>query len=197
MILLYLDLFLIDYGMSFSPDERCENWRPEIQLRNPPERQSVHRLKNRRRKIPLWSKLLLLPCFQQLPYVAEPFFQLGNIILVEMARAVDTAANLVDVRCDRITDPNRPTINVTQWCKREGCWNSVQKINLILPAEFSSVLIGKTEVRAAEKEARKDQKCFPKRKHRLKYFNILQINGKSWPRLRCRNAWHRPMKIWR
>lgn len=36
----------------------------------------------------------------------------------------------------RITDPNRPTINVTQWCKREGCWNSVQEINLILPAEF-------------------------------------------------------------
>ena len=57
----------------------------------------------------------------------------------------------------RITDPNRPTINVTQWCKREGCWNSVQEINLTLPAEFSSVLIGKTEVRAAEKEARKEE----------------------------------------
>ena len=40
----------------------------------------------------------------------------------------------------RITDPNRPTINVTQWCKREGCWNSVQEINLILPAEFSNII---------------------------------------------------------
>ena len=51
-------------------------------------------------KIPLWSKLVPLPRFQQLPYVAEPFFQLGNVGFVEMARAVDAAANLVDVGGD-------------------------------------------------------------------------------------------------
>ena len=61
--------------MSFSPDERRGNRRPEIRFRNPPERQPVHRLKNRPRKILLWSQLLLLPCFQQLPHVAEPVFQ--------------------------------------------------------------------------------------------------------------------------
>ena len=93
--------------MNFSPDERCGNRRPEIQFRNPPERQPVHRLKNRCRKIhvwkiPLWSKLLLLPHFQQFPYIAEPGFQLGNIILVEMPRAVDAAANLVDIRCNAV-----------------------------------------------------------------------------------------------
>lgn len=80
----------------------------------------------------------------------------------------------------RITDPNRPTINVTQWCKREGCWNSVQEINLILPAEFSSVLIGKTEVRAAEKEARKDQKVLSETEAQVK---VLQYSAVQWKKL--------------
>ena len=80
----------------------------------------------------------------------------------------------------RITDPNRPTINVTQWCKREGCWNSVQEINLILPAEFSSVLIGKTEVRAAEKEARKDQKVLSETEAQVK---VLQYSADQWKKL--------------
>ena len=88
--------------MSFSPDERRGNRRPEIRFRNPPERQPVHRLKNRPRKILLWSQLLLLPCFQQLPHVAEPVFQVGNVGLVEVSRAVDAAANLADARCNAV-----------------------------------------------------------------------------------------------
>ena len=84
--------------MSFSPDERRGNRRPEIRFRNPPERQPVHRLKNRRRKIPLWSQLLLLPYFQQLPDFGLPCFQLGNVVLINVTGAVDAAANLVDVR---------------------------------------------------------------------------------------------------
>ena len=47
MTILSVDLFLIDLGMNFSPDERRKNRRPEIRLRNAPERQLVHRLKNR------------------------------------------------------------------------------------------------------------------------------------------------------
>ena len=46
----------------------------------------------------LWSKLLPLLHFQQLPYISHPFFQLGNIGIVEMPGAVDATANLVDVR---------------------------------------------------------------------------------------------------
>ena len=36
--------------------------------------------------------------FQQLPYVSHPFFQLGNVGIVEMPGAVDAAADVVDVR---------------------------------------------------------------------------------------------------
>ena len=47
MTILSVDLFLIDLGMNFSPDERHGNRRPEIRLRNAPERQLVHRPENR------------------------------------------------------------------------------------------------------------------------------------------------------
>ena len=48
----------------------------------------------------MWSKLVLLPRFQQLPDLGLPRFQLGNVGIVEMPGAVDAAANLVDVRGD-------------------------------------------------------------------------------------------------
>ena len=46
----------------------------------------------------MWSKLIFLPHFQQLPDFQLPIFQLGNIIFVNVASAVDAAANLIDVR---------------------------------------------------------------------------------------------------
>ena len=33
----------------------------------------------------------------------------------------------------KITDSTRSVENVTQWCKREECWNSVKNISYILP----------------------------------------------------------------
>ena len=48
----------------------------------------------------MWSKLIPLPHFQQLPDLGLPCFQLGNVSIVEMPGAVDAAADLVDVRGD-------------------------------------------------------------------------------------------------
>ena len=102
MTILSVDLFLIDLGMNFIPCDSLEIHAPKIRLQYAPERQLVHRLKNRWRKThtwksPLWSKLVLLPYFQQLPYVNHPRFQLGNVILVNVPGAVDAAADVVDV----------------------------------------------------------------------------------------------------
>ena len=80
----------------------------------------------------------------------------------------------------KITDPNRPTINVTQWCKRDGCWKSVQEIELSLPAAFSNILIGKAEVKAAEKEAKKDQKMLSETDAQIK---VLQHSAEEWKKL--------------
>ena len=102
MIILRVDLFLIDLGMNFIPYGGSEIHAPEIRLWNAPERQFAHRLESRLRKthtwkIPLWSKLVSLPHFQQLPDFSLPCFQFGNVILVNMPGAVDAAADMVDV----------------------------------------------------------------------------------------------------
>lgn len=47
MTMLSVDLFLIDLGMNFIPCDSLEIHAPKIRLRNAPERQLVHRLKNR------------------------------------------------------------------------------------------------------------------------------------------------------
>ena len=44
------------------------------------------------------SQFVSLLYFQQFPYVSHPFFQLGNVGIVEMPGAVDAAADVIDVR---------------------------------------------------------------------------------------------------
>ncbi len=57
-----------------------------------------------------------------------------------------------------ITDPKRGTINVTQWCKREACWEQVKNCSIKLSSELERVLIGKEDKKVIEREAKKDQK---------------------------------------
>ena len=80
----------------------------------------------------------------------------------------------------KITDPNRPTINVTQWCKRDGCWKSVQEIEITLPAAFGNVLIGKAEAKAAEKAAKKDQEMLSEVDAQVK---VLEYTATQWKKL--------------
>ena len=80
----------------------------------------------------------------------------------------------------KITDPNRPTINVTQWCKRDGCWKSVQEIEITLPAAFENVLIGKAEAKAAENAAKKDQKMLSEVDAQVK---VLEYTAAQWKKL--------------
>lgn len=61
---------------------------------------------------------------------------------------------------DTITDPSRRTINVTQWCKRDACWDDVKKCRLKLFSDIEAVLVGKEEEKSSEKEAKRDQKLF-------------------------------------
>lgn len=57
-----------------------------------------------------------------------------------------------------ITDPNRGTINVTQWCKRDACWEEVKKCSLKLSDSLEAVLLSLEETKSEEKAAKKDQK---------------------------------------
>ena len=77
----------------------------------------------------------------------------------------------------KITDPARQTINVTQWCKRDSCWKSVQDIEIKLPAAMESVLISKAEAKAAEKEAKEDQKIISGAEAQAK---VLEYTAEQW-----------------
>lgn len=58
----------------------------------------------------------------------------------------------------KLTDPSRPVANVTQWCKREGCWSGVKTIDYTLPGNLENCLITIDEQKAAQRSAKKDQK---------------------------------------
>ncbi len=58
----------------------------------------------------------------------------------------------------KLTDENRDIENVTQWCKREKCWDGVQTILYTLPSEIESYLISGDEMKVAVREAKYDQR---------------------------------------
>ena len=69
-------------------------------------------------------------------------------VLVELSKCV----------YERLTDPMRSIDNVTQWCKREGCWNSVQSIDFKLPSEIEDCLVGQDAMRTVIKEAKAERR---------------------------------------
>jgi len=77
----------------------------------------------------------------------------------------------------KITASDRPTINVTQWCKRDACWDSVRKLDIDLPKSIETVLINKNAVKTAEKEARADQKIVSGVEVQTK---VLQHSAEQW-----------------
>lgn len=58
---------------------------------------------------------------------------------------------------EKLTDPMRGVENVTQWCKREACWKSVQNIRFELPRQFESCLIGQDEIRTLVKDSKENR----------------------------------------
>lgn len=81
---------------------------------------------------------------------------------------------------DRITDPSRGTINVTQWCKRDACWEDVKKCQLKLSSDIEGVLIGKEETKTAEKDAKRDQKLFSDVEAQAK---VLELGAEYWTKV--------------
>jgi len=73
--------------------------------------------------------------------------QVGEILIV-----------LAELVLLKITAPSRKVANVTQWCKRNDCWDEVKKISLDIPAGIESYLITIDEQKAAQKSAKKQQK---------------------------------------
>ena len=78
---------------------------------------------------------------------------------------------------DTITNPNRGTINVTQWCKRDACWDEVKKCNIVLSQDIKNVLADKANLKTEEKEAKNDQKLISEVEAQAK---VLEYGAKFW-----------------
>ena len=72
-----------------------------------------------------------------------------------------TLINISQKVYENITDPNRPVQNVTQWCKREACWQSMQKTFSdfkLIDTCIKPYLISKYNLANRNSVAKKDQK---------------------------------------
>lgn len=74
------------------------------------------------------------------------------------ATVQNVLAELSECVYEKLTDSKRGVENVTQWCKREGCWSSVQSIEYKLPGEIEDCLVGQDAMRTGVKEARADRR---------------------------------------
>lgn len=66
-------------------------------------------------------------------------------------------AEITEAVYEEITNPPSGIANITQWCKKEGCWESVKKLDLDL-AVSEKLLIDKEEVKYKKIEDKKDKK---------------------------------------
>ncbi len=81
---------------------------------------------------------------------------------------------------DTITDPDRGTINVTQWCKREACWEKVRKCTIQLSPELENVLLSKEDAKSAERDAKKEQKLTSDVEAQAK---VLELGAAFWKKV--------------
>jgi len=77
---------------------------------------------------------------------------------------------------DFITDDDRPTQNVTEWCKRKDCWERAKKEQWTILPEFLDTLIAKETIKAEAKDARDDQKI----KNEVDDFKFVWNAGKRY-----------------
>lgn len=80
----------------------------------------------------------------------------------------------------KLTDPERKVINVTQWCKRSECWDSVKKIKYLLPDSLNEFLTTKAEVKNAERLAKKEQKITNDIDAQVE---VVKYSASDWKRL--------------
>ncbi|WP_037586889.1 AIPR family protein [Stenoxybacter acetivorans] len=80
----------------------------------------------------------------------------------------------------KLTDPNRAVENVTQWCKREACWQQVQAIDYTLPSAMTECLISEIAYKQLAKEANKERQLDIKVDAQT---DVLNTKAEEWLRI--------------
>jgi hypothetical protein len=93
----------------------------------------------------------------------------------------EVVKNVLDILAkkvyEKLTAPDRVVENVTQWCKREKCWEGVQDIDYILPMEIEKYLIDKEDIKIAVQDAKQDQRILSDAEAQIK---VVGIPSSKW-----------------
>lgn len=80
----------------------------------------------------------------------------------------------------KITDEKRPVINVTQWCKRAACWDTVQALKIQLPEDLENCLVDSEDSKHQKNLAKKDQRIT---KGVNAQTEVVKYSAEHWKRL--------------
>lgn len=89
------------------------------------------------------------------------FMRIWNtqFISIDLERALEVTSGLVH---DDITQPHQGISNVTEWCKKDVCWQRLReqsdRLDELLPQDFKDSLVSKEAIQNEKKQARKVQK---------------------------------------
>ncbi|MGH4125490.1 MAG: AIPR family protein [Clostridium sp.] len=81
---------------------------------------------------------------------------------------------------DSITEPGRAILNVTQWCKKQICWDHIKEIEINLDNSISKYLIGGFEKRKKVSEGKKEQKFMNEVEAQTKVISLGEV---YWQRI--------------
>jgi hypothetical protein len=84
----------------------------------------------------------------------DDVWQRQDISDATRAFALEVAERVLEV----LTSDRRPVANVTEWAKREQCWETVQALRITLPTDFIDELTSGEQVRSIKKSARVQQR---------------------------------------
>jgi hypothetical protein len=77
-------------------------------------------------------------------------------------RVSEATQNALDIITEQVymelTNPPAGITNVGQWAKKEGCWNTIQKLDIEIPQEFYEELLEKQDFEIEKKQAKKIQR---------------------------------------
>lgn len=127
--------------------------------------------------IALLSKLLS----KQYPEYSLDFQRIWRDQKVPKA-ILNELVNITKIVNDSINDPNRQTVNVTQWCKRAECWKRMQdSCAYRISSQILDCCIDRKEELSEKAFARKDSKAI---EGILAETKVFEYGADNWGRLR-------------
>ena len=96
---------------------------------------------------------------------------------------------------DFITDESRETLNVTEWCKKDACWEKAKKYDFTLNDSIKNTLVNKNEIIEEIRVAKKEQKENNELKDELQIYELGDAYWQKVLEFGMRDGLLTPMEI--